>query len=129
MSSGSNSAGGAAQHQPPRKTRRRAAAAVMAPEVVPALAGFLMLDNNDTVVDAELVEGYVRRFSALADSGQAEAEAAQIMGCMATGNVVVVRAVMLAMVDRYPSPPPRDPPAADRQVPQVVVPPIDGFNV
>lgn len=86
----------------------------MVPEVVPSLAAFLMLDNNDAVVEADLVEGYVRRFAAI-EPAQAEAEAAQIMGCMAAGNVVVVRAVMLSMLDRFPAPPPDA--VADRRVP------------
>lgn len=85
---------------PKKKVRRGAPKKHQQQALLPALAAFLMLDNNDSVVEAELVEEYVRRYMAWPEAKQ-ERLAEQLMACMDTGNVVVVRAVMLATLEQH----------------------------
>lgn len=79
----------AAEHPHPPQRRDPAAA------LLPALAAFLMVDCNSEVIEARLTEAYVRRFMGWSKAEQGPA-AEQLLACMDTGNVTVVRAIMLA---------------------------------
>ena len=96
MTSGSN-------RPPKKKTRRgggggRGRGQAQAQALLPSLAAFLLMDNNETHVEDVLVEEYVRRYMRWPEAGQ-ERAAGQLMACIDAGNVTVVRAVMLATLE------------------------------
>ena len=81
----------------PKKRKQRAkkeAAATAAEALLPTLGAFLMLDNNEALVDADLVEAYVRDFMAKSDVDR-ERHADLMLSCIASGNIAVIRALMM----------------------------------